>query len=605
MEKGTKVTRKSDNLEYEYLGGDEKSPSSYRLVSDTIKAPVAPAETTAVAPPVTGPEKPSYLSQLGGFFTEDIPAAGKSIASKWGRIGQPTVLEQPSQLGAPGLRHPVKEPTTMERTMAGLPERTLRGLGFQAGTLNELIGLGMSGVNRLAGGLLGKAYQGYLEGPAGKGIQSLGGMMAQTAPGKGVYELGSQASPEFKADLGSAVDVATGFPAAPKGAGKLLEGLGRVTESVGTKMGVEKAAKQMLTTADAATVSQVSKSPIPKTQAKNLSNIIKKYNLQGTLSDPNNSMQQKALEMAMARSKKGQEDLIKASTGFEGKISNPISAVDDKMIQFINTEIRVSDRSRALKAYEKLKQELTNAGYNQDVHVADLANMKNDLMVNWNKGSAIDPKEALKNQIDKKMYHQLNDVIKDRVPSAYKANQEASELFTVADIAKDAIKPAVSKVPATLAGAGGLLLGGGPIAEKVISGLVNNAPSGVRMTDAIAPAIAAYLAAKGVQQATKPSTLSQLVSAGRGMQDVGQRLQMSGPRGVLGKPELRPGTTAFENTLKVSNTYAKDQMEYLNNLRLLKAAQNAGDIQKVRIFQAEVDRLINKIASDVLKKEKK
>jgi hypothetical protein len=157
-------------------------------------------ETDTVQPAVEQ-QPPEQQSGIGGYWTEDLPNAGRQIVDavkqKAGRIEAPTVLGTAAQnaTGTTGLLGDLVEGT------AGIPERLSRTVAGAAGTIGEVAGQGANlaykSANRLTGGLLDKATE-----PA---KQFVSGLVEK--PVRKISEWYNGLSEAEKANYGSAVDM--------------------------------------------------------------------------------------------------------------------------------------------------------------------------------------------------------------------------------------------------------------------------------------------------------------------------------------------------------------------------------------------------------------
>lgn len=147
------------------------------------------------------PQPEPVQQKLGGYWTEDLPNAGKQIIDatmqKAGRIEAPTVLGTAAQraTGTTGLLGDLVEGT------AGIPERAARTVAGAAGTIGEVAGQGANlaykSANRLTGGLLDKATK-----PVKQVISNL-----TEKPVKKISEWYNSLSEAEKANYGSALDM--------------------------------------------------------------------------------------------------------------------------------------------------------------------------------------------------------------------------------------------------------------------------------------------------------------------------------------------------------------------------------------------------------------
>jgi len=177
-------------------------------------------------------QEPNKDAGLGGYWTEDLPNAGKQIVDatmqRARRIKAPTVLGAAAQraTGTTGFLGDLVEGT------AGIPERAARTVAGAAGTIGEVAGQGANlaykSANRLTGGLLDKATE-----PA---KQFVSGLVEK--PVRKISEWYNGLSEAEKANYGSAVDmlellgIGTGAKAGVKAAkssavttGKALKGI--------------------------------------------------------------------------------------------------------------------------------------------------------------------------------------------------------------------------------------------------------------------------------------------------------------------------------------------------------------------------------------------
>lgn len=560
------------------------------------------------------PEKPnpvmSYLSQASEWATKDIPDIDRKYTDEWRKssqlIGQPTWAGNALGLSYKPLVIDGQEYDTrstlgkLAEGVVSAPERAARtALGAAKFGANEFINMPIdiagSAVNRLGAGIPGKVLQ-KVVGPIAGSVIGAKEKLAQTGPGKVLMpplpeDPASRANIEaLKGGTEAALTVAT-----PPGTGKAMTIASKVPVAAGMKFGVERAVAQMLPTTPEDAMSIISKNKTPKEQIKDAANLLAKYNLQGKVGDPRNALQSKALNMAYLRAQSAKEKIIKSEID-QGDLFNPINEINRDMIRFIYKDIKVAKRNEALKAYEKIKENLAGSGYNSDLSIRDVANMKEDLVVNWRKGVEPDPLENVKVQLEKKMYHQLNDVIKKNAPDAYKDAHEASELFSIADMARNAAKPDKKSGIIKLGGGAGILVGGGGVMKDISQAIANQMAPDLTMGQLALPVAVGTGLGYLAQQSVKPPSMSKLVTVGRGMQDLGELTQ-------LRKPISRPGTGGYEKALEKSvNPKNKLLFDFENNKRLYQNFLERGDAEQADIFKESMIESMDEIQKQVFKK---
>ena len=180
--------------------------------------------------------KQNYFQQLAGTVTQDIPNAMRGFANKTNQWGEDVAA--PTMLGGQ-LR--VRQ-GSLGDIVSGIPERTIRSLAVPmaaAGTaLSSGVGLGLSAVNRIAGGIPGQFAQKYLGSGIGQSITDIGGSLSHTAPGQAAYNYVNPTEPGAKANANLAMDMSPLL--GMKGAGAGAVGIGEKEMNTAVNMTLRK-----------------------------------------------------------------------------------------------------------------------------------------------------------------------------------------------------------------------------------------------------------------------------------------------------------------------------------------------------------------------------
>ena len=323
-------------------------------------------------------QEPNKDAGLGGYWTEDLPNAGKQIVDatmqRARRIEAPTVLGAAAQraTGTTGFLGDLVEGT------AGIPERAARTVAGAAGTIGEVAGQGANlaykSANRLTGGLLDKATE-----PA---KQFVSGLVEK--PVRKISEWYNSLSEAEKANYGSAVDI--------------LELLGIGT---GAKAGVKAAKSSAVTT------------------GKTLKGIDKAI---GKISQETSGVSEEALRMA--GTKAGREALKNSA--------NKQYEIGKKLVDMVdNAEDYMPEREIVNNALDNMPpinlknvlQEIDNAKVIEGSPSAIAANKRLDELKN------IYTKVAAEKPVNAKNYRELRKQLDYEIQSAFNKDPGEASIF--------------------------------------------------------------------------------------------------------------------------------------------------------------------------------
>lgn len=541
-----------------------------------VKAPVRPEQTIQAQP------KGTFLGDLTNYLNTSIEGTKQAFKDVGGPY-EGTMAEKGS--------------SALMRSLGavGLPAMSYAAAPFVAGA---------SAVNRLAGGYPGQALKGIAEKMSLRGLGLGEEVRKVPVVGENIYsnllhpktESGQADVRAIKNALGATLMPGTGsvIETAVKTPGYMISGTGKVVETLGkggkipftqSRYGLSKIAENIINTGEKKAISEITKSKVPSEQIQDVSNRLQKYGLDFNANNPD-AVIKKSLDMAYARAKKADEFLIeKAKKGTEFQqplgisyeIVRPLDAVEKGVLKHINEEIPAGNRAQALKAYKNIKKELSKK-YDEGVPISMLPEFKNELGVNWKGGSAISEiTESLKNQVRKKMYHEINDKIASLSPETKALNKEAKELFDVAE-AMTKVKPIKTNViKAATAGATiGAGIGGGRAAISA---------GGMDPSVMIPAAMGAGIGAAGFAgAATLPQMLSKGTMVGRKMQDLGSLM-----KGEI--PTPRPGSIAYEKSISMTPEQIKavknkiDVDKFWEDIRqkVRKSSEEKADLERMKL----------------------
>jgi hypothetical protein len=251
-------------------------PESTRVAID-IPEPSLPGETQGQG------QREGYFSNLGKYWSEDLPQAGKAVWEGVKKRGER--IEAPTELGdlAKRLTGAKGKVGDVVQGIAGTPERIQRSVGGAVGVaLGDIPGqalmLGAKSLNRLAGGapgrLIGKAVK-----PIAPKVGEAAKAVSESHMGKTFKQLVDDLTPAEKANYGATLDMIELFgygPAAKAGkaaTSKVDDVLKAVSKGLNAQGMTDDAAKQVVKKIRGMIDDKLGIINLPSGQAKQLSEI--------------------------------------------------------------------------------------------------------------------------------------------------------------------------------------------------------------------------------------------------------------------------------------------------------------------------------------------